>query len=401
MPEILIIGGGASGMTAALTAARKKDNRVTLLERQARVGRKLLSTGNGRCNLTNTGAAPERYHGGGAAFTAPALAAFGPERALEFFRSLGLMTIEEYGGRVFPLSNQAASVVDVLRFALEKDNITVAAGERAERVKRVGGGFEVKTDQGARRADKLIVACGGCAGAKLGGVTDGYEILRSLGHRIITPRTAMGPLVTDPTYPRALKGIRADAAVRLLVGGAVRAEGEGDLLFADYGVSGTAVFDLARYVPQSGGELSVDFFRSCTLAEVTDYLAARRAARPTAPANALFIGALQTRLGQMLCRSAGISGSRTAGELSPAELEHLAGRAKDFRLAVISAAGFDAAQVTAGGADTAQFDPKTLQSRLVPSLYACGEVLDIDGDCGGYNLQWAWASGTLAGRLRT
>ncbi|MCD8016859.1 MAG: aminoacetone oxidase family FAD-binding enzyme [Oscillospiraceae bacterium] len=401
MPEILIIGGGASGMTAALMAARKKDNRVTLLERQARVGRKLLSTGNGRCNLTNTGAAPERYHGGGAAFTAPALAAFGPERALEFFRSLGLMTVEEYGGRVFPLSNQAASVVDVLRFALEKGNITVAAGERAERVKRVGGSFEVKTDKGARRADKLIVACGGCAGAKLGGVTDGYEILRLLGHRIIAPRTAMGPLVTDPTYPRALKGIRADAAVRLLTGGAVRAEGEGDLLFADYGVSGTAVFDLARYVPQSGGELSIDFFRSCTLAEVTDYLAARRVTRPTAPANALFIGALQTRLGQMLCRSAGISGSRTAGELSPAELEHLAGRAKDFRLAVISAAGFDAAQVTAGGADTAQFDPKTLQSRLVPGLYACGEVLDIDGDCGGYNLQWAWASGTLAGRLRT
>ncbi|MCC8048612.1 MAG: NAD(P)/FAD-dependent oxidoreductase, partial [Oscillospiraceae bacterium] len=133
----------------------------------------------------------------------------------------------------------------------------------------------------------------------------------------------------------------------------------------------------------------------------TDYRAARRTARPMAPANALCIGALQTRLGQMLCRSADISGSRTAGELSPAELEHLAGRAKDFRLAVISAAGFDAAQVTAGGADTVQFDPKTLQSRLVPSLYACGEVLDIDGDCGGYNLQWAWASGTLAGRLRT
>lgn len=178
MKTVVIIGGGASGMMAALSAAEDPENRIILLERQQRVGKKLLATGNGRCNLTNVGAAPENYHGEQPGFAVPALESFPPEKVLDFFRRLGLLTVTEYGGRVYPLSNSANSVVDILRFALERDNIEVRTSCPAREIYKNGEGFSVKTDDGTISADFLIVACGGAAGAKLGGVTDGYELLK-------------------------------------------------------------------------------------------------------------------------------------------------------------------------------------------------------------------------------
>ena len=189
METIIIIGAGASGMMAALTAAEVPGRRVILLERQQRAGRKLLATGNGRCNLTNTGAAIENYHGESRAFAAPALDAFPPRVVLDFFRGLGLVTVEEYGGRVYPLSDSANSVLDVLRFHLEARGVELKAAEPVREVKREKQGFTVVTDSERLHADKLIVACGGAAGARLGGVSDGYELLKMLGHK----RTALYP----------------------------------------------------------------------------------------------------------------------------------------------------------------------------------------------------------------
>ena len=218
---IAVIGAGASGMMAALTAAEQPENKILLFERQARVGRKLAVTGNGRCNLTNTGAAPENYHGAQPDFAAPALAAFPPEAALRWFAAHGLMTVTEPGGRVYPLSNAANSVVDVLRFALARPNIALRAGEAVTAVRRQGRGFVIETESETIPADRVIIACGGAAGAKAGGVRDGYTLLQSLGHRRTALHPALVQLTTDPTYPRALKGVRADARVTLTRGRAI------------------------------------------------------------------------------------------------------------------------------------------------------------------------------------
>ena len=399
MKEILIIGGGASGMAAAIRAAEDPEHRVTLLERQARVGRKLLSTGNGRCNLTNLAAAPAHYHGEDSSFCAPALKAYPPERVLNFFAGLGLKTVTEYGGRVYPMSDHAASVLDVLRLGLERPNITVRTGTPAEALRCRAGGFRVLAGGETLSADAVIVACGGCAGSKLGGVTDGYQLLCSVGHSRTALYPALTQLRTATDYPKALKGIRAEGTLRLLDGETVLGETRGDVLFTETGLSGTAVFELSRLV--SGREkltASLDFFGE---SGETLYAALleRRARWPENPANSILTGTVQSRLGQMLCKYAGISGGDSIAALTDAQLRTLARAMADFRLPVTGVSGFETAQVTAGGVKTSEFDPLTLQSRLVPGLYACGEVVDIDGDCGGYNLQWAWASGLLAGEL--
>ena len=399
MKEIIIIGGGASGMAAAISAVGDPENRVTLLERQNRVGRKLLSTGNGRCNLTNLGAAPGNYHGADREFPAYALKKYGPEAVLRFFSGLGLKTVTEYGGRVYPMSDHAGSVLDVLRLGLEQPNLTLRCGEAAERISRKGSGFVVETGGERLRADRVIVACGGCAGSKLGGVMDGYTLLSALGHSRTALYPALTQLRTAADYPKALKGIKADATLRLRSGKRTLGEARGDVLFTETGLSGTAVFELSRLVSgREGMTASLCFFAEAPEALYAE-LRRRRERWGSRPANSILTGTVQSRLGQMLCKYAGISGGAAAETLTDDELRRLSSAMTDFCLPVTGVSGFETAQVTAGGIKTSEFDPQTLQSRIVPGLYACGEVLDVDGDCGGYNLQWAWASGLLAGEL--
>ncbi len=399
MAEVVIIGAGASGMVAAIAAAESGKHHVTLIERQARVGRKLLSSGNGRCNLTNMETELSRYHGAAPAFASHALSLWTPEKVLEFFSALGLMTVTEYGGRVYPLSNQASSVLDVLRFALEKPNIELLCGVTVESVRRKGKRFSLSWEGGGMDCDKLIVACGGCAGSKLGGVMDGYNLLKSLGHSRTSLYPSLTQIRTRPEIPRSMKGIKVQAGVEVFKGKNRISFGSGDLLFAENGVSGTVVFDISRAVATAGEGVSlrVDFFETMSRDEVKDYLARRRAARPEAPAKEIFSGALHSRVGLALCKYAEIQPESPCSQLSEVQLAALASASKALRLDVTGVSGFESAQVTAGGISTAEFDPKTMESRLVNGLFACGEVLDIDGDCGGFNLQWAWASGLLAG----
>ena len=404
METVIILGAGASGMVAALTAAESNNRRVLLLERQQRVGRKLLATGNGRCNLTNTGASPARYHGAEADFVRPALAAFPPEATLEFFRELGLVTVTEPGGRVYPLSDSANSVVDVLRFALDAAGVELRSSCPARALRREkSGGFSVVTDAETLRADRLIVACGGAAGAKLGGVGDGYELLAMLGHKRTALYPSLAPILTEPEYPRALKGVRADCRLRLDGGGETLAETAGELQFTETGVSGPAAFELSRAasVGGKGLTLTADFFRDYPADAVPALLRARRSRFPALNASEALTGMLHNRLGRMLVKYAGLDANAPLSSLSDGDLRRLAQSCRGFRLAVRGVAGFDAAQVTAGGVRTSGFNPETLESWFVPGLFACGEVLDVDGDCGGFNLQWAWASGRLAGRLGT
>ena len=387
-------------MMAALTAAEDKNNKVILLERQQRVGRKLLATGNGRCNLTNIGAGAENYHGENPAFVKPALEKFPPEETLRFFGDLGLLTVTEYGGRVYPLSNSANSVVDVLRFALVRAGVELRAPCPAREICRKDGGYLVKTDAGPLFAHRLIVACGGAAGAKLGGVMDGYELLKPLGHKRTALRPALVQLITDGEYPRSLKGVRAEAALGLYQGETLLCRSRGELQFTENGVSGPAAFDLSRTAAAEGcGELRIDFLQDYCAAHVLDLLSHRRERFPELPCGELFTGMLHNRLGRMLVKYSGLNAAVSLRELNAGQLEKAAAACKDFRLRLRGVEGFDSAQVTAGGIKTTGFDPETLESWFMPGLFVCGELLDVDGDCGGYNLQWAWASGRLAGRL--
>ena len=402
MNTVIVIGGGASGIMAALTAAENRNNRVLLLERQQRIGRKLLATGNGRCNLTNTGAAPENYHGENPAFAVPALEAFPPQAALDFFHGLGLLTQEEEGGRVYPLSNSANSVLDVLRFALDKAGVEQRCSCTVRNVRKENQGFAVELENERLHADKLILACGGAAGAKLGGVMDGYQLAKALGHKRTGLYPALVQLVTEPEYPRALKGVRVQCSLRLKRKAFLLAKAAGELQFTETGVSGPAVFDLSRAAATGGEGLVLHIaLLPQSSGELTALLQARRARYPALPASEVLTGMLHNRLGRMLVKYAGLSGTAPLSSLGDRDLEKLAAACLDFCLPVTGTEGFDNAQVTAGGLRSSDFDPKTLESRLVPGLFACGELLDIDGDCGGYNLQWAWASGRLAGRLGT
>lgn len=395
--RICVIGGGASGMTAALFAAACPGTEVLLLERQARLGRKLLATGNGRCNLTNCAPLFARYHGDAPDFSRFALESFPAERTRAWFRSLGLFTVAEVGGRVYPYSDQANSVVDVLRFALDKPNITVVTGAEVSAIRKSGAGFSVVCAGGVYACARVIVACGGMAGAKLGGSSAGYRLLSALGHSVTPLRPSLVQLKSDWFALPSLKGVRANCRAQIFRNGRLFSESSGELQFTDYGLSGPVIFEISRDVCHGGGDWEC---RLDLLPDIgTDALfAALAARRDTAlPVQELLTGVLHNRLGRVLCKAAGLRADTPIRTLSDADLRAVCELVKCLRICLTAPLGMDAAQVTAGGVRTAEFDPQTMESRIVPGLFACGEVLDIDGDCGGFNLQWAWSSGRLAG----
>lgn len=392
-----VIGGGASGMTAALFAAKNPKTQVLLLERQARLGRKLQATGNGRCNLTNLHAAADSYHGNQPEFAAAALKAFGPEATLGWFRGMGLFTVAEASGRVYPYSDQANSVVDVLRFALEKPNIRVVTGFEVRKVRRMDSGFAVGNGETIFSCDRLILACGGLAGTKLGGSMAGYQLLGKLGHHTTRLRPALVQIKTSWGGVTGLKGVRANCHAAILRDGRLYAESVGELQFTEYGLSGPVIFEISRDVCQEKGQwvCQLDFLPEIPQATLEAELKRRRTTG--LPVEELLTGILHNRLGRVLTKAAGIRGGQAVQSLTDGEIRAVCGAVKGFQAPLTEPMGMDSAQVTAGGVLTSEFDPLTMESRLAPGLYACGEVLDIDGDCGGYNLQWAWSSGRLAG----
>ena len=392
-----IIGGGAAGMAAALAASENKDAKVILLERQARGGKKLSATGNGRCNLTNLHANEGGYHGEAPAFADFALKKYNVAETLNWFRSLGLFTVAEDSGRVYPYSDQANSVVDVLRFALERENIRLETGFEVEKVKKNGSIFCLEGTGGTVECDKLIIACGGLAGTKLGGSMSGYKLLRSMGHKCTKLRPNLVQLKSSWPGAASLKGVRANCHAQILHNGELFAQSRGEIQFTEFGLSGPVIFEISRDVCQGRGDWSC---RLDLLPDVEEsLLKAELSRRKTTnlPVSELLTGILHNRLGRVLTQSAGISGYVPIAQLEDYEIDAVCKAVKSFEVTLTEPMGMDAAQVTAGGILTNEFDPTSMESKLVPGLYACGEMLDIDGDCGGYNLQWAWSSGRLAG----
>ena len=392
-----IIGGGASGMAAALAAAENKENKIIIFERQARVGRKLLATGNGRCNLTNLQANGDCYHGDHPDFAKHALNRYSVKDTLNWFGSMGLYTVTEESGRVYPYSDQANSVVDVLRFALQKSNIQLLTGYEVNRIRKNGDGFSVEAGEEVFLCNKVIVACGGLAGTKLGGSMAGYKLLRNLGHHCTRLRPVLVQLKSDWFGCEALKGVRANCKVSLDHDRDTVAASTGEVQFTQYGLSGPVIFEISRDACIDSGKWTCvfDFLPELSMEQLNDMLKEKQKTNLTV--EDLFTGILHNRLGRVIVSGMQLAGNRLISSLSDYEITLLCACAKGLVVPVTEPMGMDSAQVTAGGIFTEEFDPNTMESRLVTGLYACGEVLDIDGDCGGYNLQWAWSSGRLAG----
>jgi len=402
---IAIVGGGASGLVAAITAANALQKagstaKVVIFERGQRVGRKLLATGNGRCNLSNRNASPEHYHGVDPDFVRTAFKRFSVKSNLDFFYKMGLLTVEEEEGKLYPRSLQAAAVLDILRLEAEQCGVETRCETEVTAIRPRKDGFMLETSAGSCIAGAVILAAGGEASASLGGTDSGYRLLSSLGHRITDRRPAIVQLQTDTTHTKALSGLKIDGIVT--VTGKEPVSRFGEILFTDYGISGPPIMTLSSVVVRrlGGGKtvtLSLDIMPDMEPERLRKVLSGKVSSRPERKLEDYLTGILPKRIGQCALKAAGIAPlSRTAGSLTPDEISALCSQLKNWKITVTGHNGMKNAQVTAGGAETAGFFPDTLGSKKVPGLFACGEVLDIDGDCGGYNLQWAWSSGRLA-----
>ena len=405
MKRIAIIGGGASGLMAAVTAAESEDCEIFLLEKQQRVGRKILSTGNGRCNLTNTDMKKSRYHGTGSDLAWELICGFGPKETLGFFRRYGLITVEEPGGRVYPFSDKANSVLDVLRAAVNRNNIHIICGADIAQIRYSEGQFSIVFTDGSGKeqsvtADRLAVCCGGTAQPKLGATRDGYSILTTFGHSLIEPHPSLVRLTCRREDIKGLKGVRQDCAVTLLDrNGKILAGKTGEVQFTENGLSGPCIFDLSRYVSTSNGKKSalLDLMPEMSHKEAVRYIENKKKVFPDTLSEELFTGMFHSRVGLAVVAKAGIRSRRKLGDLSEREVSSLADAVKSYEVREIAAEGMAEAQVAAGGIDVREFTDR-LESRKAKGLFAAGEVLDVDGDCGGYNLQWAWTSGHVIGK---
>lgn len=398
--EVIIIGGGAAGMAAAIECARR-GAKVTVLEKMDRVGKKLLATGNGRCNLMNT--LPPCYPGG-ADFACKVLARCGATEQAAFWQGLGLRLRQEEGGRVYPVSGQASTVLDTLRLAMDQWGVRVITGVQAEAIRPGKKGVTVLAGAETYRADKVIVTGGGCAQPKLGSDGSAWKLLTDLGHRLVQPRPALTQIVTDAAPIKGLSGIRVKAEVSVRKGDRVLHEESGEVLFADYGLSGVCVMQCARFAGK-GTAVCLNFLPGMGFAGVDDAageLHRRKKIWRGQMMENLLTGLCVPRLAGCLCQRAGIVWKgRRVESLTEGEIFALAETMHCFRLTVKDVKGFDSAQVTAGGLALDAFDPETMGSRLVPNVYAAGEILDVDGTCGGYNLMFAFGSGILAARACT
>lgn len=412
--KIIIIGAGASGLAAGCAAAEAGAS-VTILEKNHVPGRKILSTGSGKCNLSNTAVNARHYHGCAPGFAAHALKALPPGKVLDFFGGLGLLLRSEPDGRIFPRSLKAADVVNVLINRLAEKNAAPALLTCAESVRKTAAGFEVtvrrvppkwekKAEAGTPEtltADAVILAAGSPAYPRIGGSSLGLELARTLGHSVKNPKPAITPLKLKEKSVRELDGIRVEAVLSLQAGGKVLGEERGEILFTDYGLSGPPVLALSRAAAAAPGTSAVtchiDLFPDHSPEALFSLLAKRRDAAPARPWKTFLCGLAEERTLGLLSSALKLAPDANAGSVRDPRLAEFAGLLKDWRLEVAGTLGFEDAMSADGGVDTAEVRPGTFESKLHKDLFITGELLDIVGDCGGYNLHFAWTSGLLAG----
>ena len=395
--QIIIIGAGASGLAAGISAAREGAS-VTIMEHTARPGKKLLSTGNGKCNLTNLQLPAGAYRGNQPDFAYPVLNAFTVSQTIDFFKDLGIV-LTERNGYVYPNTGQAAAVLEAMLFELEHLGVRIVTECRVEEIKK---DLTVITDKGERKGDGVILAAGSMAAPKTGSDGSGYDLAHKLGHRIITPLPALVQLRCREKWYRQAAGVRTDALVTLKTDGKTAVSDRGELQITDYGISGIPVFQVSRYAARAlndGQQVTaqLDFLPELSFSDLETLLLERQKRFGYRPAEEFLHGVLNSKLTKILLKEAGITRASLVKEITTREIKNLVNCIKELKTVIVSTNTFDQAQICSGGVDTREVDPVTMESRLIRGLYFSGEILDVDGICGGYNLQWAWSSGITAG----
>lgn len=402
MVKVIVVGGGAAGMMAAISA-RRKGAEVSILERNPRVGKKILATGNGRCNYTNVFLDVKNYHGNNPKFVYSSLSQFNVETTIDFFERLGITHVVEEKGKVFPLSFQASSVLDVLRYELEEIGVEILCDSYVKKIEKEKNVFRLILDDNRKiKADKVIIATGGNAMPSSGADGNGYAIAKKLGHKIISPFPGLVQLKLEGDFFKRIDGVKIVGIATLLHNKDVIGEDSGDILFTNYGISGPPILQLSRRALELLNKnkkpvLKVSIISGKNREELSEYLKIRFTYMPKKTIEIGLIGLLNKRLIPVILSEAGIDNKKSVSQISNEEIDALAEILTDWRFNIIGSKSFDFAQVTAGGIDTREIDGRTMESKIVNGLYFAGEIVDIDGDCGGFNLQWAWSSGYVAG----
>ena len=397
--EIAVIGGGASGLMAAITA-KKSGKEVIILERKDRILKKVLITGNGRCNITNVNANISNYFGKNISSVENILNRFTPQDTMDFFNELGIVCNEENRGKVYPLSGQASSVVDALRFEAEKLGIKIETEFYVRKIEKDGFKFKIYSEDKKKiEAGRVILAAGGQSYPELGSNGSGFELAKELGHSVTKLSPSIVQLKTEKNQVKGLQGIKTDVAVTAYGDNKKICTYDGELLFTDYGISGNVVFNISFVMPlYKNVEFEIDFMEKFDYNELYEILKERKRILSHLTMENYFNGMINKKLGQFLSKVSGIEKlSKPVKDLNDSDIRKLCTVLKKYRVKILETTGFKNAQVTAGGVSLDEVNAETLESKIVKGLYFSGEVLDVYGECGGFNLQWAWASGYIAG----
>ena len=397
--EIAVIGGGASGLMAAVTA-KKSGKEVIILERKDRILKKVLITGNGRCNITNVNANISNYFGKNISSVENILNRFTPQDTMDFFNELGIICNEENRGKVYPLSGQASSVVDALRFEAERLGIKIETEFYVRKIEKDGFKFRIYSEDRKKiEAGRVILAAGGQSYPELGSNGSGFELAKELGHSVTKLSPSIVQLKTEKHQVKGLQGIKTDVAVTAYGDNKKICTYDGELLFTDYGISGNVVFNISFVMPlYKNVEFEIDFMEKFDYNELYEILKERKRILSHLTMENYFNGMINKKLGQFLSKVSGIEKlSKPVKDLNDSDIRKLCTVLKKYRVKILETTGFKNAQVTAGGVSLDEVNIETLESKIVKGLYFSGEVLDVYGECGGFNLQWAWASGYIAG----
>jgi len=404
--EGIIVGGGASGLLAAIIAAESGAT-VTILEHMPRVGKKILSTGNGKCNMTNLHMTAECYRSGVDGVPMQVIDKFSVSDTIAFFRRLGVLTTDK-NGYVYPASGQAQTVLDALRDKAESLGVCTCCDSKVLSInKKKDGRFAVKTESQTYSADFAILCAGSMAAKTTGSDGSGYDLAKNLGHKIKKPLPALVQLRCKGDFFKSIAGVRVDVKVSLYImdkngeRGILLAEDQGELQLTDYGISGIPVFQVSRYAAEALDHKKrvlavIDFLPEKTEDELFEILKDQRKYLSDRKTGDFINGLFNKKLAALFLKAARIKLDQSVDGLTNKMLAELCHAIKETTFEVIGTNPYDKAQICMGGVDLKDIDIRTMESKLVPGLYFAGEILDVDGICGGYNLQWAWSSGHLA-----
>lgn len=398
--DCIVIGGGAAGMMAAITAARCGAN-VAILEHTSKLGSKILQTGNGKCNFTNYDMSADKFRGGSKEIIDSVLDAFRTGETIGFFKSIGVLH-KERAGYVYPHSETAASLVEALKYELYRLGVHTFAENDVKSVSYHDYVWGVTTDKGEYRSKTVVLATGSKAAPKTGSDGSGYKLAKSLGHTVKKPLPALVQLVSDNVYCKALAGVRSVGKVSVVLDDKLISEDMGEIQYTDYGISGIPVFQISRYAVDAvdkglSAKVHIDMLPDMSLEEINSFIEQQSDGAKHKTIDDFFGGLLNKKLVNAVAKSIGVDGFTKVYKVSEDVLKNMAVAFKNFSFNIVGFKGFDNGQVCQGGVSLDEVLPQTLESKLNSGLFFAGELLDVDGMCGGYNLQWAWSSGYVAG----